>query len=595
MLFHSTPLWASEDYSTFSNQVGDGCWARILNENWVTGYMTSTISWNLIASYYPGLPFTGDGLMWAYSPWSGHYEVTGTIWGSAHTTQFTKPGWIYLAHGSGSGHLPKGGSYVTLVPANNKYGDFSLVIETMAHDDSYCIRPGLPPYDVVPQTVTFKIAGGLKTTQLLHVWYTHYDRNSSQRVYFNQLNDINVNSDGTFTLNLDVNSIWTITTTSGQKKGQHADPPANKKFPLPYSDNFDSYPVNYEAKYFMDQTGVWEIFDPNQSPQSSLKYELPHNSSKYTGGLVMRQQVTQHPISWCDDAQSPISFIGDRTMCDATISSRVLIETSGSAIIGARVPTGGCGNLYTSGYFFSINQLGQWTFSAGLTTLKKGVVSGFGPNQWHTLTLSLIGSIISGSVDGSQLFTVSDSTFQRGWVAIGSSWNHVQFDDFSVTNAAFCNCGDLKNRVVMSVCDAYSQNSWSFESDGTIRLANNKNLCLDADAAFADSNQVLSDEQSDKKRSKKVKADGKNLHVNACDASKSTQKWNADFKTGKITPVAWSGYCLDAAPINADFNDCATVSAWTCNGGTNQLWSYDVATGHLISDASQYLCVSTGN
>lgn len=61
------------------------------------------------------------------------------IWVSAHTTQFTQPGWIYLAHNSGSGMLPQGGSYVTLVPPNNKNGDFSLIIETFTHDHSVSI------------------------------------------------------------------------------------------------------------------------------------------------------------------------------------------------------------------------------------------------------------------------------------------------------------------------------------------------------------------------------------------------------------------------------------------------------------------------
>lgn len=34
-------LWSSEDYSTFNNDVGAGCWARILNQNYVNGNMTS--------------------------------------------------------------------------------------------------------------------------------------------------------------------------------------------------------------------------------------------------------------------------------------------------------------------------------------------------------------------------------------------------------------------------------------------------------------------------------------------------------------------------------------------------------------------------
>ncbi|PKU36774.1 galactocerebrosidase isoform x2 [Limosa lapponica baueri] len=34
-------LWSSEDYSTFNDEVGAGCWARILNQNYVNGNMTS--------------------------------------------------------------------------------------------------------------------------------------------------------------------------------------------------------------------------------------------------------------------------------------------------------------------------------------------------------------------------------------------------------------------------------------------------------------------------------------------------------------------------------------------------------------------------
>ena len=58
--------------------------------------MTTTISWNLIASYYSGLPWYGTAILTAAEPWSGSYDDVnvGLVWASAHTTQFTEPGWL---------------------------------------------------------------------------------------------------------------------------------------------------------------------------------------------------------------------------------------------------------------------------------------------------------------------------------------------------------------------------------------------------------------------------------------------------------------------------------------------------------------------
>lgn len=40
-LFLKKQLWSSEDYSTFNDDVGGGCWARILNRNYVNGRMSA--------------------------------------------------------------------------------------------------------------------------------------------------------------------------------------------------------------------------------------------------------------------------------------------------------------------------------------------------------------------------------------------------------------------------------------------------------------------------------------------------------------------------------------------------------------------------
>ena len=43
-------LWSSEDYSTFNDEVGGGCWARILNQNYVNGLMTAWVTTHQTAS-----------------------------------------------------------------------------------------------------------------------------------------------------------------------------------------------------------------------------------------------------------------------------------------------------------------------------------------------------------------------------------------------------------------------------------------------------------------------------------------------------------------------------------------------------------------
>ena len=129
------------------------------------------------------------------------------IWISAHTTQFVQPGYKYLNHSSGVGHLTDGGSYVTLT--NGK--DWSLIIEKMSHDHSRCIRPFLPEYAVMPELATFVLGGSMKTASIVHVWRTQLDfsyKNTSQSYYgnstfFERQTDIEVKN-GQFQLQIDV-------------------------------------------------------------------------------------------------------------------------------------------------------------------------------------------------------------------------------------------------------------------------------------------------------------------------------------------------------------------------------------------------------
>nr|DBA14641.1 TPA: hypothetical protein GDO54_005576 [Pyxicephalus adspersus] len=203
-------LWASEDYSTFNDEVGGGCWARILNQNYVNGNMTSTISWNLVASYYEQLPFGLEGLMTAQEPWSGNYVVSSPIWITAHTTQFTQPGWFYLRT---VGHLEKGGSYVALT---DRLGNLTIIIETMSHDHSVCIRPFLPKFNVSSQNATFQLDGQFKDLKTLQVWHSKLCTNTTKPALFQKMSPITgVNAYGL----LNGNPLWKDVITAGPDHG----------------------------------------------------------------------------------------------------------------------------------------------------------------------------------------------------------------------------------------------------------------------------------------------------------------------------------------------------------------------------------------
>ncbi|XP_056620631.1 galactocerebrosidase [Triplophysa dalaica] len=417
-LWTQKKLWSSEDYSTFNNDIGAGCWARILNQNYVNGRMTSTISWNLIASYYENLSFGGDGLMTAEEPWSGHYVVDSPIWITAHTTQFAQPGWFYLQT---VGNFTHGGSYVALTDLK---GNLTIVIQTMTHNHSECIRPPLPQFDASPQTVTFQLKASFAHLTELQVWYSKLDFATKNDTLLNKRRPIKV-YDGSFTLKLDVDEVYTITSITTGQKGFYAEPPKPSLFPKNYSDDFtvDNPPFS-EAPYFADQTGVFEYF-------RNVTDVGPH-------GFTLRQVITERPICWATDADQTISIIGDYAWTDLNVSSDVLIETpnTGGVFLAARVDQGGESIRRAKGVFYWLYANGTYKVSndiGGQRVLAEGL-SGTRAGVWYSMTLHVKGYFAYGMLNGYPLWknaVVLEP--KRGWAALGTlSFEYAQFDNFQV-------------------------------------------------------------------------------------------------------------------------------------------------------------------
>ncbi|XP_014451885.2 galactocerebrosidase isoform X1 [Alligator mississippiensis] len=411
-------LWSSEDYSTFNDEVGAGCWARVMNQNYVNGNMSATIAWNLVASYYEKLPFGRNGLMTAQEPWSGHYKVEPPIWITAHTTQFTQPGWTYL---QADGHLKKGGSYVALTDG---LGNLTIIIETMTHNHSECIRPRLLPFSVSSQKATFYLKGTFSKVKALQVWYSKLDFESANSTLFQPLSPIEV-FEGTFTLNLDVDEVYTLTTLKTGQKYMYREPPPSQPFPSNYKDDFNiRNPAFSEAPNFADQTGVFEYFVNTSDPGDHV----------YT----LRQVVIQRPITWSSDADQTISIIGDSNWVNMIITCDIYIERphDGGVFIAGRVDNGGIYVRRTKGIFFWVFADGTYRVTGDLArkvVLMKGL-AGVRDRTWHTLTLALKGSSASGWLNGYPLWeNVPAFKPSNGWAAIGTrSFEFAQFDNFHV-------------------------------------------------------------------------------------------------------------------------------------------------------------------
>ena len=229
------PLWASEEWST-----GGGKWdpqgalyvARLINKVYIRDRITKVEFWAPFDGIYRSLAWDDTGFLQADQPWSGHFEIWPTLWAVAHTTQFTEVGWRYVDSGCGRfSNSTWNGSFVTLRdPSSNQWSMIVTTGEAVEMDAA--------------------IAGGLSTGPI-HVW-----KSTAREQFLEQA--LVTPKKGRFTMAFESNSIYTLSTTTGQTKGAHPSPPA-KPFPFPYRDDFENSRAGSTPKYFSDQKGTFEV------------------------------------------------------------------------------------------------------------------------------------------------------------------------------------------------------------------------------------------------------------------------------------------------------------------------------------------------
>jgi Glycosyl hydrolase family 59/Ricin-type beta-trefoil lectin domain-like len=404
------PLFASENGSQDYNG-GAPAMARGNNRTYLDGAMTGTINWPLIASILPNLSFEGDGLAVADQPWSGWYDAGLQLWVTAHTTQFTQPGWTYIDSSSGYiGGAPANGSYVTLKSPTS--GDYSVIVETAD--------------PTTPQTLAFQVTGGL-STQDVHIWATDMGSTSTNDFFVHAV-DV-TNSGSAYWLTLQPNYVYTITTTTGQCKSAATSPAAQPSQPLPYTEDFEGRAVGTFAPLISDMEGSFEI--------------APCTGGTHTGQCY-RQMAPIYPVGWVN-VGTAFTLVGTGDWDDYTITSDVLLESPGSVELMGRFSGFDYNNDgHVSAYYMSVADTGAWSIFANNqndgthVALASGTVSPLGTNVWHTIAFMLQGPALTATIDGVVAGTANDSTYTSGLagLSVGSAsntWGNAQFDNLSVT------------------------------------------------------------------------------------------------------------------------------------------------------------------
>jgi hypothetical protein len=395
-------LWSSEDQpltpdgmpNTRDWATGGRVLAQIYNTNYIEGRFTKTETWSPITSYYDILAAPHSGLMYANTPWSGHYEVQSAVWVTAHTTQFAQPGWTYID--SACGYLAGKGSYVTLKSSSV---DYSIIVETV---DA-----------TAPQKAAFVTTGNL-SGGTVHVWETNATKN------FEHIADL-VPKNGSFSLTLEPDSLYSLTTTTGQGKGT-AVAPAEARFPFPYEANFGLSDRGRSPRYFADQNGSFEVQPCIARKQSCLE-----------------QLIINKPIPW-GPMPDPFTLLGSTDWGDYSVSVDALLEGHGDVTLLGRTDDA---DVFKDGeapfpaaYVLEITQDGHWKlmstkYKTPTATLGSGQAA-FSLKTWHHLELNFTGSNIRAFIDGAQVASVQDTAHRSGMAGIGCGWNRAQFDHFAV-------------------------------------------------------------------------------------------------------------------------------------------------------------------
>ena len=387
------PLWMSEGTAGRVNEL------RQFISFYVKSRITKYETWPPAAGCYEGNTYWANhGFVRCNQPWSGHYEVYDGAWLVAHITQFTDVGWKFLDPGCLLFH-----------PENPKSDAGCIVLKDPKNDQWSLIAATTKE----PVKLAVNLGAGLSAGPV-HVWKSTLVGDiwkEGVNKMLVQQEDLSV-KDGKLVLNLEANCVYSITTTTGQLKGALPHPmPKAARFPLAYSEDFESYRIGDRPKWFMDQQGNYEVADGGRG-----------------GGKCLKQIVPVQGTIWAFPRLKPHTLFGDYLRESYELSADVKI-INGDAEIGGHLED----NKKDLGYRLTLDKAGAWTLSSGTVAVNSGTLSGFDSSAWHTLKLRFFRNQVASSIDGVEVAKLADaSKSPRGQCYLASSYDPNLFDNVRI-------------------------------------------------------------------------------------------------------------------------------------------------------------------
>ncbi|MCX6998114.1 MAG: hypothetical protein NTV49_13785 [Kiritimatiellaeota bacterium] len=332
-------FWSSEDFSNDGKFRLGWHYIRSIIREYDELRMTKSEAWAPFSSLPAGIKWNNVGFIDASACRNGHYEVKPALWCVAHVTQFAQPGWKFMDSAQGRIEKDKlGGVFTTLRDPKGK--DWSLIAATW--------KPVTLEIEIDPA-----LAGGP-----VAVW------KSNEAEQFRKI-DMLKPEGGKLRVALEGgSSLYTLSTTTGQIKGQPPHPIPPKQPGGPWQDDFQNYKEHDSPHYWIDQEGTFEVVTDD-------------------GRKVLKQVVPKRGTVWGLSYGSCWSSYGGTDRVRAMKIATAVQVRKGFVEIGA-------GADAERTLRFQLHDNGKWKLlHKDSTVLKEGEAASFHSNKTCRLSFEL--------------------------------------------------------------------------------------------------------------------------------------------------------------------------------------------------------------